>query len=71
MKKEIKFSEAFRELKSIVDSLEEETLDVDELTTKVERALKLIKICKEKIEKTELEVKRILKKFEEEEVAKD
>ncbi len=67
MKKEIKFSEAFKELKAIIDSLEEESLDVDELTIKVERALKLIKMCKEKIEKTELEVKRILKKFEEEE----
>jgi len=66
MKKEIKFSEAFKELKTIVNSLEEEELDVEELSAKVERALKLIKICREKIEKTELEVKNILKKFERE-----
>ena len=66
MKKEIKFSEAFKELKTIVNSLEEEDLDVEELSAKVERALKLIKICREKIEKTELEVKNILKKFEQE-----
>jgi len=39
---------------------------VEELSAKVERALKLIKICREKIEKTELEVKNILKKFERE-----
>ncbi|HEC68818.1 MAG TPA: exodeoxyribonuclease VII small subunit [Candidatus Omnitrophica bacterium] len=66
MKKEIKFSEAFKELKTIVNFLEEEDLDVEELSAKVERALKLIKICREKIEKTELEVKNILKKFEQE-----
>jgi len=66
MKKEIKFSEAFKELKTIVNSLEEEELDVEELSAKVERALELIKVCREKIEKTELEVKNILKKFERE-----
>lgn len=67
MKKDLKYSQALGDLEEIVESLQEENVDVDELALKVKRATELIKICRKKIQKTELEIKNILKKFEEEE----
>jgi len=70
-KKEFKYSQAITELQEIVDGLRDENIDVDELSHKVKRATELIGICRDKIEKTEMEVKNILKKFEEEKDEKD
>jgi exonuclease VII small subunit len=39
-------------------------VDVDELTVRVKRAVELIKLCREKIEETELEVRKIVKEFD-------
>lgn len=63
-KKEVKYSEAIEELNGILADLESENVDVDELSLKVKQAVELIKICRGKIEKTELEVKKIVKEFE-------
>lgn len=63
-KKEIKYNDAIRELETILDGLESEGIDVDELSLKVKRAIELIKVCRGKIEDTELEVKKIVKEFE-------
>lgn len=63
-KKELKYSQAINELQEIVDGLQDEDIDVDELSQKVKRATELISICRDKIQKTEMEVKNILKKFE-------
>ena len=60
----MKYKQAFQELNKILKDLQSEEIDVDELTDKVKRALELIKICKEKIEKTELEVKKIIEEFQ-------
>ncbi len=60
----MKYKQAFQELNKILKDLQSEDIDVDELTDKVKRALELIKICKEKIEKTELEVKKIIEEFQ-------
>ncbi|OQX81155.1 MAG: exodeoxyribonuclease VII small subunit [Candidatus Omnitrophica bacterium 4484_70.1] len=65
-KRELKYSQAIEELNQIVEDLQKETVDVDELSLKVKRAVELIKLCKEKIHKTELEVKNIVKELEEE-----
>jgi len=65
-KRELKYSQAIEELNQIVEDLQKETVDVDELSSKVKRAVELIKLCKEKIHKTELEVKNIVKELEEE-----
>lgn len=64
-KKEIKYKEAMEELKAILGELELEKIDVDEVSLKVRRAVELIKLCREKIEKTELEVKKIVNEFDE------
>lgn len=66
-KKEIKYSQAIEELNQIIEDLQKEAVDVDELSIKVKRAVELIKLCKEKIHRTELEVKNIVQELEGEE----
>ncbi len=66
-KKQQKYADAIRELEHIISEIENETIDVDELTKKVKRASELITFCKEKLSKTEREVKNVLDDFAEEE----
>ena len=63
-KKSIKYSEAASELSEILRDLESESIDVDDVSEKVKRAIELIKLCRDKISKTELEVRKIVKEFE-------
>jgi exodeoxyribonuclease VII small subunit len=63
-KKEVKYSEAVDELNQILADLEAERIDVDQVSTKVKKAVELIKLCRERIENTEMEVKTIVKEFE-------
>ena len=63
-KKEIKYAKAVEELNDILSDLESEKIDVDELVAKTKRAIELIKLCREKIEKTEMEVKKIVEEFD-------
>ena len=65
MEEKITYEEAFRELKEIVNEIEEGDISVDELSTKVKRASKLIKICKDKLTSTEEDVNKILKELQE------
>lgn len=60
------YKDAIEEIESIVEEIENETIDVDILTEKVKRAAYLIKFCKEKLQKTDDDVKKILKEFERE-----
>ncbi|MBC8319907.1 MAG: exodeoxyribonuclease VII small subunit [Bacteroidetes bacterium] len=61
MKKEITYSEAIEELEKIVSIIENEAVNIDELSAKVKRAAELINVCKDKLHNTEEEVNRILK----------
>ena len=61
------YKDAMEEIESIVEEIENETVDVDVLTDKVKRAAFLVKYCKGKLKKTDDEVKKILKDFEKEE----
>lgn len=60
MKKEINYESAVRELESIVARMENDELDIDSLTEQLEKAQKLIKYCKDKLTKTDDEIKKIL-----------
>ncbi|MDB2363750.1 exodeoxyribonuclease VII small subunit [Flavobacteriales bacterium] len=64
-KKEIKYSDALEELSEIVDKIDNEEVDVDELSENVKKALTLIKLCKTKLQKTEEEVQQVLKELDE------
>ncbi|WP_278820322.1 exodeoxyribonuclease VII small subunit [Hoylesella nanceiensis] len=61
MAKEIKYEEALSQLENIVSKMENEELDIDELTTELKQAQKLVKLCKDKLTKTDKEIKTILK----------
>ncbi len=63
---EVKYSQAMKKLTDIISQIENEDIDVDELSKKVKEAVNLIKTCKEKIEKAELDVKSIVEAFEKE-----
>ncbi|MBU4334174.1 MAG: exodeoxyribonuclease VII small subunit [Candidatus Omnitrophica bacterium] len=57
---ENKYSKAIKKLEDIIERIENEEIDVDELSDKVKEAVSLIKACKDKIEKAELEVKKVV-----------
>ena len=58
------YKEAINELETIVEEIENETVDLDLLTSKVKRAAFLIKLCRKNLKKTDIEVKKILEEFE-------
>jgi len=62
--KTISYKEAVAEIENILEKIENEELDVDDLTEKVKRVSSLIKLCKEKLHNTEQEVEKILKEME-------
>jgi exodeoxyribonuclease VII small subunit len=62
--KKMTYQEAVNEIDEILVKIENEELDVDELSEQVKRVSMLIKICKDKLHKTEIEVENILKEME-------
>lgn len=60
MPKEIKYEEALKQLETIVDKMENDELDIDSLGEQLKTAQKLIKLCKDKLTKTNEEIKKIL-----------
>ncbi len=65
-KKKLSYAEAYTQLQDILHEVENGTLDVDELTVKVNKASELIKLCKGKLYETETEIEKILEDLEEE-----
>jgi len=60
MSKEIKYEAAFAELQAIVRKMENDELDIDQMSEQLKRAQELIKLCKDKLTKTDEEIKKIL-----------
>ena len=60
MSKEIKYEAAFAELQTIVRKMENDELDIDQMSEQLKRAQELIKLCKDKLTKTDEEIKKIL-----------
>ena len=58
--KNVPYRDAVAELKTILDRIEVEDVDIDELSEKVERAAELIRLCRGRIEQTEMKVRRVL-----------
>lgn len=57
----MKYNEALQEIQRIVMGLEQNPTDIEILTEKLERAQELIKICKDKLTKTDEEIQKLLK----------
>lgn len=64
-KKKMGYVEAITEIEDILAKIEDNRLDVDELAEQVKRVSTLLKVCKEKLHNTEIEVENILKEIEE------
>ena len=56
----MKYEEAIKELENIVSKIEKNELDIDQLTDRLKEAQKLIKLCKDKLYKTDEEIKAML-----------
>lgn len=59
-KKEIKYEEAVAQLEEIVEKMENDELDIDQLSEQLKRAKELVKYCKDKLTKTDEEIKKLL-----------
>ncbi|MBN2522904.1 MAG: exodeoxyribonuclease VII small subunit [Bacteroidales bacterium] len=64
--KKMTYKEAFSKLENILLRLENNELDVDELSVNVKEASELIKFCKSKLFETEAEVEKIINELDSE-----
>ena len=60
MEKELKYEAAIAELQTIVRKMENDEHDIDQMAEQLKRAQQLIKLCKDKLTKTDTEIKKIL-----------
>lgn len=56
----MKYEEAIKNLESIVSMMESGKLDLDQLEEKLKEAQKLIKLCRNKLTKTDEEISKLL-----------
>ena len=54
-----KYEEALAQLETIVRKMEANEYDIDELTVQLKTAQQLIKLCRDKLTKTEEEIKKL------------
>lgn len=62
--KKTTYQDAIDEIELILSKIENEELDIDELSEKVRRVAFLLKLCKDKLQKTNEEVEKILGEME-------
>lgn len=56
----MKYEKTVSELEEIVDKMERDELDIDQLSEQLKRAKVLVKLCKDKLTKTDEEIKKLL-----------
>ena len=56
MNDEMKYEEALAQLETIVRKMEADELDIDEIAAQLKTAQRLIKLCRDKLTKTEAEL---------------
>ena len=59
MSKEQKYEEAFAQLQDIVRKMESDEYGIDEIAAQLKEAQRLIKLCKDKLTKTEAEIHQL------------
>jgi len=59
MNNQLKYEEALAQLEAIVRKMEANEFDIDELAVQLKTAQRLIKFCKDKLTKTEDELRKI------------
>ena len=60
--KEIKYEEAVHKLETIVDKMERGELDIDSMAAQLKEAQELVKLCKQKLKRTDNEIRKLLEK---------
>lgn len=60
MASKFKYEEAMQQLEDIAERMERGELDIDSLCEQLKTAQRLIKMCKEKLTKTDEEIRKIL-----------
>ena len=63
---QVNYSKALERLDELLSKIESDDIDVDELALKVKEAVDLVRLCKAKIDKAEMEVKQVVDDFAEE-----
>jgi len=58
------YTEAISELENIVSIMQSDSCDIDSLADHTRRALMLLKFCKEKLTKTDEELKKCLEQLD-------
>lgn len=56
----VKYEDAMREIERIVSSMENDEPDIDSLAQQLRRAQSLIRLCRDKLTKTDEEIKQLL-----------
>lgn len=64
-KKQLSYNEALIEIETIINKIENQELNIDELSENVKRVSELLNFCKLKLRKTEEEVQKIIKDLDE------
>ncbi len=63
--KKLSFGEAVGEVEQILERLEQEEIDIDDLGREVKRAVELIQVCREKLARTDREVRELVSDLQE------
>jgi len=64
-KKQLTYNEALIEIEAIINKIENQELNIDELSENVKRVAELLNFCKLKLRKTEEEVQKIINDLDE------
>lgn len=57
----IPYADAMRELEEILEHIESDDVDIDLLSARVSRAAELIRVCRERIHATKVEVEEVVR----------
>ena len=60
--KDIKYEGAVRQLEKIVDKMESGELDIDSMAAQLKKAQELVKLCKDKLKRTDADIQKLLEK---------
>ena len=71
LQKNMTYREAIEELETILRALETDAVDVDDLTTRVERSAELIRLCRHKLRHAEASLDRVFDSLDEDEEEDD
>lgn len=63
MNKKMSYRQATEQLEEIVAQIENGELGIDELSQKVEEAAELVKMCKDKLRRTDADIEKIMEEI--------